>query len=250
MSSMEVFGRVCHWLPNRLDKSELLRLSKYVMKKSEKIQERIAKLQKTLDSPATPEAMIEKVQRTVNDLKEELIQALQEEETEASEQASKAEKEAKEAEEAQAKSDEEKAEAERKRLAKKPKGYVPVTEDNKEDCKKFLEEHGMRVTKAKDHIASSKPKTSKKVTTVIADNLFRTISGAVNKEMTNEKIKHLDVGALKEAKNHGKSLLKSLRKALGGISDDNSELLKRFESQFNELIEDIEEKISAMKQAA
>lgn len=221
------------------------------MTKSE-LKAKIAEVEESLEeskgNKTIPKSHFEKLEKRLDELKSKLAEMERQE-------ADEEEVRKKEQEEAAAKAEEEAAkkakqeEEERKKAEKlknKPKKAVKITAENTKDCREFLEKSGMRVVAAR----SSMPKVKRKVSTVIADNLFKTISGAVNREMTEEKLKKVNVKALEQAKKHGIEFLKSIREALGGIANDNQELIKRFTKNMDELIDKVKSKQEEMKQAA
>lgn len=136
--------------------------------------------------------------------------------------------------EKEAKKQKEQAEKE----AKKPK---KLTAEDKTVCEELLDEIGSTLEKRK---ATKKPKptgpvTQKKVSTVLADNISRSFIAPLKKEMTKDKVKNIKIPKLHEAKELFRKGLMAYRQAIGGISDSNSQMPKRFEGAINDFIEEI-----------
>lgn len=84
----------------------------------------------------------------------------------------------------------------------------------------------------------------------IKDGLIRTIRAAVGKEDNKSKVVHIKLDELQTAREHGAHMLTHLKLALGGIRDNNEGFIEEFESDFNSMIQHVEEKQKEAKKAA
>ncbi len=252
------------------------------MKKSEELQQELADIEKTLKSPGTLANELPGLNKTKEKLEAKIKKALEEEgneeaaaefalqqkkEKEASDLLIQQEKEAFQAEllaqeaEEKAEKKRQKAEAKAAKLAEKeqakkdkkakrtPEQAQKITRDNLDGCLETLKQHQFRVTKISESQSQKSP-VHRKLSTVVADKVSNTITAALRKEITKENIKRIDVDAWKDVKSDGIKFLKSLRKASGGIADDNAEMIKRFTASFDELLDEILAKKEEWSEAA
>jgi hypothetical protein len=144
-------------------------------------------------------------------------------------------------------------EEEKKQKAKlKPKNPVKITGDNLDDCKKSIQEQGFRIQKISERQKNEKPKTKRKVSTILAENFIKALSGAISHEMTLEAVLNIEVSKIEEAIDHMAKALIACRAGLGGIEDDNSTMVQTFRKNGKELVDsiiDLQEK-AKLKNAA
>lgn len=194
-----------------------------------KLEEQIQKLRKALDSPATDEkfkpamkAQLEKLEKQLADEKK-------------AEEASKKDDDADD-------DDDDKKPAAKKKDAKKPTKPT-MTKEDKDKCDALMAEIKALLRK---HQGTRQPRTKKpntrRVSTLVADKVFNSVAGAVRKEMGREKIGKVKVDKLRDVRDNGEKLLRSIRQALGGISTDNDGFIKHFSGLMNELISEVEKK--------
>jgi len=135
-------------------------------------------------------------------------------------------------------------ELEKKRASTKKKKLSPEQATN---CQEEIDKALARLEqKRKSSTSKPKgPKTQKRVSTVVSDNLIKTISGAIGKE---DDVKKIKVSQLLKVKTSGKQFLKDLRNSLGGIADDSDNFIKRFESRIDAIIKVVETKQKDLKE--
>ena len=93
---------------------------------------------------------------------------------------------------------------------------------------------------------ASSPAKPKRVSSLIADGISRSISAAVRKELTAEKVVKIKVDKLEEASDVFQKGLKLLRESLSGIASTNNEFIDRFATQMKETIAQVKEKQKAV----
>jgi hypothetical protein len=211
---------------------------------SEVIKEELESTQKSRDAMVEkklPKSGIDFAEKKIKKLQDELQKVLSEEnagpteeelEAQRKEEETKAEnerkeKEAKEAQEA----------AEKEKAKRKPKNGVKITNDNLKECREAIEAQGLRITKISERQKSEKPKTQRKVSTVLADNIIRAISGAVSHELNLDAVLGINVQKIEDALKHFEKGLMAMRAGLGGIEDDNSQMINTFRKNGKELIQ-------------
>lgn len=140
---------------------------------------------------------------------------------------------------AEKKAQEEKEEEAKKKEAAKPK---KLSKEDKTACEDLLDEIGTTLEKRKVNKKPKPtgPKTQKKVSTVLAENISRSFIAPIKKEMTKDKVQNIKIPKLHEAKEFFRKGLLSYRQAIGGISDSNSQMPKKFTAAVDEFIKEIE----------
>ena len=130
----------------------------------------------------------------------------------------------------------------RSKVKKATKGMTKkMTEKDVDRCNHLIKEMRALLSKHSATTPKDKPLHKKKVSTMVADSLLKSISSPIRKEMGATKVKGLKVPKLKEAEKHFSQGLKYLRQGLGGISDGNDQFIKHFEDGFADLLKEVTE---------
>jgi hypothetical protein len=113
-----------------------------------------------------------------------------------------------------------------------------ITKENKEECavilseiRKLLDEHRSAKTKTTNTPAPKK----KALSVIVKDGVVHIMKRVINREKNSKK--KIDVEKFNAAIKKGKEFLMALRRASGGISDENDQMIKSFEKQMKELVE-------------
>ncbi len=215
----------------------------------------LADMEESLSSGALPDEMKKPVREGIKKLKADIAKL----EKQQAEAASKA-KEQEKAAEAEKEKAAQKAEAEKQKaieaaaakadadakeaaaiLAKRKKGKV--TAENASDCAELIANvrKDLAAFTAAQNPQSKKPRR-KKASATVALGIVKPIQSIARREMTAEKVQHIKLDPLREARGHFEKGLQQIKLAFGGIQDSNSTILKRFKKDFNALIKEIEER--------
>jgi hypothetical protein len=206
------------------------------MKQSEKIQDKINTFQEAIDGGDLKQAEIDDFRKKIGELETKLATALAEEaQAEIDEEAARiAQEQADLLAQQQAEKDE------KPKPKKKPEGLKKLTGENAEDCRQALENNGFKVTSAEERAKARKEATAntKKISTIVAEK----VTGVFRSLFKKENIKKVDISKFETVKAKGVEFLNAIREASGGISDDNSEMVKRFRASVDELLEEAKKK--------
>lgn len=203
------------------------------MKASEKIRDKINTFQEAIDGGDLKQAEIVDFRKKIGELESKLTSALAEEaQAEIDEEA---ERLAKEEADKKAKEEEEKSKAK-----KKPEGLKKLDASNLDDCRKALEANDFKVKSAEERAKERKAATAntKKISTIVAEK----VTGVFKSLFKKENIKKVDISKFETVKAKGVEFLNAIREASGGISDDNSEMVKRFRASVDELLAEAKKK--------
>lgn len=111
-----------------------------------------------------------------------------------------------------------------------------ITKDNKEECAVILSEIRKLLDNHRSTKTANRPVPKKKALSVIVkDGVVNIMKRVIGREKNSKK--KIDVERFNAAIKKGKEFLMALRRASGGISDENDQMINTFEKQMKELIE-------------
>lgn len=203
------------------------------MKQSEKIQDKINTFQEAIDGGDLKQAEVVDFRKKISELESKLTTALAEEAQ--AEEIAEAERIAKEQADLLAQE-----EAAKPQPKKKPESLKKLDASNLDDCRKALEANDFKVKSAEERAKERKAATqnTKKISTIVAEK----VTGVFRSLFKKENIKKVDISKFETVKAKGVEFLNAIREASGGISDDNSEMVKRFRASVDELLEEAKKK--------
>jgi hypothetical protein len=206
------------------------------MKQSEKIQDKITTFQEAIDTGDLKQAEIVDFRKKIAELETKLTTALADEaQAEIDAEAARIEKE-----QADLLAQQQAEEDEKQKPKKKPEGLKKLDDSNLDDCRKALEANNFKVKSAEERAKERKAATAntKKISTIVAEK----VTGVFRSLFKKENIKKVDISKFETVKAKGVEFLNAIREASGGISDDNSEMVKRFRASVDELLEEAKKK--------
>lgn len=125
-----------------------------------------------------------------------------------------------------------------------------ITKENKDTCKAVITEIKGVLSKFQESKKPKKPVRKKALAVVVKESVVVIIKRVLEREKRVNPEKHIDTRKFTSVITKGKDFLKALRKASGGISDDNDQMITSFENQVNEILASIEKKQEESKEAA